>query len=114
MPSKPTVDVNRLPFRHADTWPWRWLYRLYTSSTTLHRLVSRTKWYRGDDGGTPQADGKTACGLSGQFVMPGILSRMGARRCPACCDAVGVPHGRGAPYNSGVREPGCQGPKEKT
>jgi hypothetical protein len=57
MPSKPTVDVNRLPFRHADTWPWRWLYRLYTSSTTLHRLVSRTKWYRGDDGGTPQADG---------------------------------------------------------
>jgi len=34
--------------------------------------------------------------------MPGIFSRMGAPRCKACCRALGLPEGDGAPYNSNL------------
>lgn len=31
--------------------------------------------------------------------IPGIFSRMGSQRCPACCDAVRMPHGKQSPKN---------------
>lgn len=43
--------------------------------------------------------GRTACGLVGGLVMPGIGARMAAERCALCCDAVGVPRGIGIPGN---------------
>ncbi|WP_255569229.1 hypothetical protein [Roseomonas alba] len=32
--------------------------------------------------------------------MPGLFSRTGAPRCPACCAALGIPFGDGAPLNT--------------
>lgn len=114
------MNVSKLPFRHRDTWRWRWLQTSTGNSSILHRLTKRTRWNRkGEIAGYPEAmrfrvcaEGWTACGMRGVFEMPGILSRMGARRCPRCCDVVGVPHGRGAPFNGDIREPGCQGVKK--
>jgi len=44
-------------------------------------------------------DGATACGLRGEFVIPGVFSRMGKERCKKCCKKVGFPPGKGSPKN---------------
>jgi hypothetical protein len=46
------------------------------------------------------ATGTTACGLvsEGLFI-PGLGDRMGAPRCPRCCEATGMPQGTGSPKN---------------
>lgn len=91
----------------------------------MHRMTKRTRWNRrGNIAGYPEpmqmrvcAEGWTACGMKGVFEMPGIFSRGGlgggARRCPKCCDIVGVARGCGAPYNCGEKEPGCMGNAKK-
>jgi hypothetical protein len=107
------LDPRTLPFRPRKLWHWRWLQVVASRSSVLHRLVTRTAWDREGDSGIVGASGLAACGIAGAFGMPGIFSRMGAKRCPACCDAVGVPRGSGAPFNGDVREPGCQGPRRE-
>lgn len=93
---------------------WRWVYG-WPSFNVLHRLAEMTacsdhsasSW-----GFTSRAcTGIAACGYvpaategggftpEGLFFMPGIVSRMGLRRCAKCCDKVGVPRGRGTPWN---------------
>jgi hypothetical protein len=49
-----------------------------------------------DDG---QASARLACGRLGNCWVPGVGDRMGADRCPSCCDALGLPHGVGSPKN---------------
>jgi hypothetical protein len=111
-PRPPTLDVTKLPFRSRKKWRWRWLQGTKSTASTMHRLVTCTAT---ETWNAVTATGTTGCGLVDTFAMPGIFSRMGARRCPRCCDAVGVAHGLGAPFNSGDSEPGCQGPaKEKS
>lgn len=39
------------------------------------------------------------CGRKFEADLPGIFSRMGTRRCRACCKKLGIPHGSGAPPN---------------
>jgi hypothetical protein len=109
-PSEPSVDVAKLPFRSRNEWLWRWVWKVDVGSSTLHRLVGPVDI--NCDAGI--ATGTAGCGLKGSFEMPGGGLAQGARRCPQCCDAVGVARGRGAPFNHGENEPGCQGPaKEK-
>ena len=43
--------------------------------------------------------GRTVCGLSGEFYIPGIFTRMGADRCVRCCDKLGFPRGKQSPKN---------------
>jgi hypothetical protein len=44
--------------------------------------------------------GSTACGLRSAWLsIPGLFSRMGAERCPKCCEATGMPQGRQSPKN---------------
>lgn len=76
-----------------DDWRQRWMQR--KRGTRLHR-VAEIVW-RDDD--QINGHGITVCGERGFLDMPGILSRMGAPRCPRCCKALGVPQGDGAPYN---------------
>jgi hypothetical protein len=100
------VNVCSLPFRLRFKWRWRWLRACEGRGRMLHRLVIST----GVDEGWVRASGVTGCGIRGDFWMPGIFSRgglgnRGSRRCPVCCDAVGVARGWGS-----KREPGCQGP----
>lgn len=112
-PRPPTVDVSKLPFRSRDEWRWRWMQVSFSKETTLHRMFEVDRLFLA--GG--EILGVSACCMQGRFMEPGPISRGvlrgGARRCPRCCDAVGVAHGRGAPYNHGENEPGCQGPAKE-
>lgn len=91
--------MTELPFADVAKWKWRWMQTRYPDqSHTLHRIAS----------GEPEEDefvgvrnGSTVCGLAGTFQMPGMFSRMGAPRCVACCDVLGIEPGDGAPFNSG-------------
>ncbi|WP_329215158.1 hypothetical protein OG352_06170 [Streptomyces sp. NBC_01485] len=46
---------------------------------------------------------RAACGLRRGWWMPGIASRLGRRRCTACCVALGIPPGQGTPANDTTR-----------
>lgn len=84
-----------------DHWRSRWL--LVPNGSVLHRVAS-IEWEHPDE--MIAGKGTTVCGLSRRLHMPGIFSRMGLKRCPACCLAMGIPEGEGAPYNDGLLEPG--------
>ena len=68
-----------------------------TSPATIHAIELL------DNAATADDDwfgvGVTACGKAGEMYIPGLFIRMAARRCPACCDAVGMPHGEQSPKN---------------
>jgi len=85
----------RLP-RFGKDWRCRWL--VTPAWGALHRVSSIT-W---DDDDRIAGYGATACGRFARMFMPGFVSRMGLRRCSACCRAAGVPPGVGAPFNQGI------------
>lgn len=78
----------------ADNWRSRWLQ--VGAGESLHRVASIT-WEDGQE--MIAGEGTAVCGAQGRMTMPGIFSRMGARRCPLCCDAIPIPRGVGAPWN---------------
>lgn len=109
-----------LPFESTERWRWRWMYtpRCGTDGK-LHRIVwvihvahggweDRYEELLPNEFPQPWDEdfvgviGKTACGLLGEFHMPGILSRMARPRCRHCCRVVGIPPGEGAPFNEGL------------
>lgn len=52
-----------------------------------------------------RGDGTTVCGLPrASLAWPGVCDRLAAPRCPACCQAVGIPAGDGHPKN----DPECR------
>lgn len=53
---------------------------------------------------------RAACRLPRRWQMPGIFSRLGLRRCTACCRALGIPAGYGTPANDQSRRP--EGPNQ--
>lgn len=79
-----------------DHWRSRWLYR-EAMTGRLHR-VAEALW--DDPAEMIVADAVMVCGERGRFRMPGMLSRMEGARCPVCCRALGIPRGKGAPFNS--------------
>ena len=92
-----------LPFAAGDDWRYRWECRDSASgwwSDRLHRIAVVTK-VRDEDEGVG-VEGKSACGLSGLWAMPGLISRMARPRCAHCCDRLGIPRGDGAPFNQGL------------
>ncbi len=79
----------------VDEWRSRWVQ--IGGLITLHRvrrIANRRAWKD-----LPSGPGETVCGKKGNVNMPGFLSRMSAKRCPRCCELVGIPKGIGAPYN---------------
>lgn len=50
-------------------------------------------------------DGETWCGRRGWLSIPGVFTRMGARRCGMCCQATGMPPGKGSPKNDDACRP---------
>lgn len=78
-----------------DHWRSRWL--VLPSWGALHRVASIT-WEDPPD--MIAGEGVTVCGRRGRLQMPGLFSRMGLPRCAACCRALGIPSGNGAPANS--------------
>ena len=95
--------VTTLPFADDSQWRWRWVRRPDGRSLSLHRVL----FYREVDDGWAKIYGViTVCGRAFKRTgMPGILSRMGAPRCRACCRRLGIAEGDGAPFNAHIEEP---------
>lgn len=82
----------------GEDWMKRWVQ--IGRSSMLHRLATNECGAWEADGMIPiGVQGTTACGMQGRLMMPGMMSRMVAARCPVCCQLAGVPRGKGAPYN---------------
>ncbi len=52
-----------------------------------------------DDWDGDPVDGSSACGVGVKLLIPGVGSRLSARRCKTCCDLLGYPPGKGSPKN---------------
>jgi len=109
-----TSEREKLLFSGRDDWRSRWL-QLGSRGEVLHRIESldvdlENEWREE----VTNAEGRSVCGRDGWFFIPGIFSRMAAKRCDRCCDLLGIPHGDGAPFNSDIEEPGCEGPALST
>lgn len=89
----------------AEQEPW---YREWVQfpgggdSGTLHR-AGAVAW--DGPGAWEHGHGSALCGRTGVVVVPGILSRLGAPRCPACCAAAGVNVYFGHPRNERAPAP---------
>jgi len=79
----------------ADSWRFRWL--VVGDWNRLHRVTSGKVE---DSKFVGVKKGRSLCGLTGSFRMPGILSRMYLQRCAHCCRVAGIPVGDGAPFNN--------------
>ena len=82
-----------------NEWIWRWQYADIDNYEFLHRIAE--PFTVGDKNGWESGTGRAVCGMRGVFEMPGVVSRLGRPRCIACCEALEIPSGDGAPYNSG-------------
>lgn len=85
----------RLP-SFGKEWRLRWCVKT-NQAGPLHRVAAITLNEERIGG-----QGVTACGQFLDMWMPGLLSRIGRKRCPRCCLAAGVPQGNGAPINEGI------------
>lgn len=45
---------------------------------------------------------RAACRLRRRWDLPGLISRLGRRRCVPCCHALGIPTGYGTPVNEAL------------
>ena len=87
--------IRRTPLAlPRDRWRSRWL--VTPTWNRLHRCMVLEV----DEDDLPRA-GVAVCGYSGPLAMPGFCSRVGLERCAHCCRILGIPRGKGAPYNSG-------------
>lgn len=78
-----------------DNWRSRWM--VTPRWAVLHR-VARIEWMD-DDHKWIAGRGMTVCGLESELRRPGLFSRMGLKRCASCCRELGIPQGKGAPFN---------------
>jgi hypothetical protein len=98
IPVATELALTPLPI-DENHWRSRWLQ--LDDNGLMHR-VSRIEW---QDNEMIAGEGVTICGWRGHLHMPGILARMYGDRCPACCKALGIAPGQGAPYNEDIPEP---------
>ena len=85
---------------------YQWLYTDHDDHEFLHFVESVSSW---DENCWVLHDSQfvepnrlpwtSACKLNVHFSFPGIFSRMGAMRCDACCDAIGITKGKGSAIN---------------
>lgn len=51
-------------------------------------------------------DVQFSCGRTSRWAwIPGVFTRMGAKRCDRCCDRLGYPRGKGSPKNDDACRP---------
>ena len=75
----------------------QWLYTAADNYDFLHYCEAVENW--GFIDATGSIWETAACGLKAEFNAPGLLSRLGRPRCPACCAAIGIKAGNGCPAN---------------
>lgn len=83
---------------------YQWLYTGADKHEYLHFIEAVSAWDETFfDAYDTQFDGErpwaAACGLTALFAPPGVASRLGAPRCDACCEKIGIPSGEGCPVN---------------
>jgi len=76
---------------------WRERWFQIDAKITLHR-IAKIKWDHKED--RISGKGIAVCGAEGFMSMPGIFSRMSAKRCKKCCELLELPNGIGCPYNN--------------
>lgn len=80
-------------------WDWvvigRYGERLHAVERITNAATVDDDWY---------GQGFTVCGLGGDLSIPGVFTRMGAKRCDRCCDRRHMPRGIGSPKN----DDGCR------
>lgn len=86
-----------------ETVEWNWASSHRQRDLYLHHIASLDDPAKADYDW--QGEGVASCGLRAHFSIAGIMSRMYAERCPGCCDALGWPHGTGAPKNDDALRP---------
>lgn len=94
----------------AGTWrviaEWDWTVLADDVDGELHAVGELDGAARADEDW--QADGVTACGRHGTLLIPGMGTRMSARRCDGCCAATGMPAGTQSPKNDPACRPQAQ------
>lgn len=84
---------------------WEQLWLQFESSATLHRASVNVQENRNSKWVVRNFTGTTVCGKNSSLLwFPGIGSQLAAPRCRTCCKVVGVPFGKGNPYNDGIAE----------
>lgn len=76
---------------------WRRLHAVPGREITAGQIRDAT------DEGRP-VPRRAACGLRRGWWLPGLYSRLGRRRCRACCHALAIPPGYGTPANEADRK----------
>lgn len=79
---------------------WDWVYGVVDDHEFLHYLTVHD-WDEDDVFG----EGTSACGVDGDWSIPGFGSRLGAMRCAKCCTVMGYPTGKGSPKNDDACRP---------
>jgi hypothetical protein len=90
------VTSHPIPENHGHWWlccgKWRVLHAVPGATISVERMRDAL-----DDNEAITA--RAACGLRRGWRMPGIMSRLGRKRCVACCRALGIANGHGTPAN---------------
>jgi hypothetical protein len=86
--------ASRQPLELSN-WRDRWL--VLPSGRALHRISEIAP---DDPDDIVNGEGVAVCGARGYFMVPGLFSRMGLKRCDHCCDHLAIPRGAGAPFNA--------------
>lgn len=80
-------------WREIAEWDWVLVGEggvLHSVAKLINADTADEEWY---------GEGFTACGRGGRLYIPGLFTRMGAKRCDRCCDRTGFPRGFQSPKN---------------
>ena len=84
----------------AELFAWDWAVTV--SGDRLHHVAEIDEE---NESAIVSVHGVTSCGIRGVLYVPGLFTRMGARRCSRCSDKLGWPRGVGSPKNDDVVRP---------
>jgi len=87
---EPLADDHARYIFEVGEWDW-WVF---SSGNVLH--CADVPY---DDAYQTCGHGRTACGRRGFLCIPGLFTRMAAKRCVRCCLKLGFPMGAGSPKN---------------
>ena len=82
-----------------------WWYVSHSLSPELHllpALADDPALYERVVDGPGWLTATALCGLTREWWPPGVMARIGERRCARCSRAVGLKPGRGTPLNEGA------------
>jgi hypothetical protein len=85
--------------RKTVYWFECWLHTAH--GAVLHRIVDNVLLKKMKPGKDYFTEGvvESVCGRVAVFHLPGLLSRIGMKRCVRCCKKIGIPEGYGNPHN---------------